>query len=189
MNFRKVFRRTFGIITNPTNTWQALSRGKMNTMKEDFRYFYILLALDVFVAFLGGLFYQGEKSLVSVVMNAIIVGVDFYAGFWIIYYLSIGWLNKKYHFVTQKSKVIRLIIYSLSLSMILSLFMSLLPELYFLRIIVVYTLYIVWEAVGRIIYVNETERSNFVLILSLIIVMTPVIINFLLHKIIPVASL
>lgn len=188
MNYKHLFRRIISIITSPATSWEELSCETTNTEKEDFRFFYILLIANMTSAFIGGLLY-GDSPFISAIIKSVISGIAFFGGFWGIYYIFTDILCKKFKIEVKKNKTLRLIIYSMTLSFSLSILTALLPGLFFLKVINIYTLYIVWEGVGKFISLDENERSNFVLILSAVIVLLPILINQILLFSIPIANL
>jgi len=188
MNYKSIFKRIISIITVPTTSWEELSAETGNTEKEDFRFFYFLLIANMVSSFAGGLLY-GDSPFVSAIIKSIVTGVAFFGGFWGIYYIFTDILCKRFKITVSKAKTVRLIIYSMTLSFSLSILTALLPGLFFLKIINIYTLYIVWEGVSKLIPLEENERSNFVLLLSAVIVLFPFVISQLLLFSIPIAKL
>ncbi|MDR1679279.1 MAG: YIP1 family protein [Prevotellaceae bacterium] len=189
MKYKEIFRRAVSVITTPGETWDKLSIENQNSKKEDFSFFNVLLALCMVTSFAGGLLYRQETIFVSSIVCSIIIGVSFYSGFWAIYYVFAEILCKHFRIQVAQSTILRLITYSMTLSLLLNIFISLLPELFFLKIINIYTLYIVWEGASRFIQLEENKKSNFVLILSVLIIFLPVAINRLLLIIFPIAKI
>ena len=63
--------------------------------------------------------------------------------------------------------------------------LMLLPEFFFLRIFILYTFYIVWEGAGPYMQVEEKERLKFAGITTVIILLTPAVIEFVLFMLMP----
>jgi len=54
---------------------------------------------------------------------------------------------------------------------------TIIPSLFFLQILNIYTIYIVWDGCRVIFNINEDERGKIMLLISLSIIFTPAIIN------------
>ena len=67
----------------------------------------------------------------------------------------------------------------------LNIVLMLLPEFFFLRIFILYTFYIVWEGAGPYMQVEENERLKFAGITTVIILLTPAVIEFVLFMLMP----
>lgn len=177
MTFFEIIKRTFNIISSPTNSWEKLSDEFSNSAKKDATFFYTLLALNVGAAFIGTLFSNNNFAFVTAILKSIIWGIAIYGGYWAVYYVLVELLFKRHHINIEKEKSIRLIFYSFALTLTIHIITFLFPSLEFLKIALIYTLFIVWEGVGKMIpTLNENERSNFVLLLSGSIILLPIII-------------
>ncbi|MBN1463332.1 MAG: hypothetical protein JXQ69_08805 [Paludibacteraceae bacterium] len=176
MNIVAIIKQTFDIIVSPNNAWEKLAVDSDNTTKKDYYYFYTLLVINILSAFIGGLF-EGEKiNFVAAFLRAILWGTALYASFWAIYFLLTEFLYKRNNLTIAKQTSIRLINYSFALVLSINCITYLFPDLFFIKIALIYTLFIVWEGVGKMISVlNENERSNFVLFLSGSIILIPII--------------
>ena len=67
----------------------------------------------------------------------------------------------------------------------LNIVLMLLPEFFFLRIFILYTFYIVWEGAGPYMQVEENERLKFAGIATVVILLTPAVIEFVLFMLMP----
>lgn len=79
----------------------------------------------------------------------------------------------------------RFVGYSSSLMFALNIVLMLLPEFFFLRIFILYTFYIVWEGAGPYMQVAENERLKFAGIATVVILLTPAVIEFVLFMLMP----
>lgn len=80
---------------------------------------------------------------------------------------------------------LRFVGYSSSLMFALNIILMLLPEFFFLRIFILYTFYIVWEGARPYMQVEENERLKFAGIATVVILLTPAVIEFLLFILMP----
>lgn len=189
MTILEIIKRTFSIISSPTNTWEELSNEKKDTTKSDVHFFYVLIGINMLAVFFGTLFSLGELPVVTAILRSIIWGIAIYGGFWGVYYILNEMLYKRHQVKMEKASSQRLIYYSFVLTLSLHVITFLFPNLEFLKIGLIYTLFIVWEGVGKMIpTLNENERSNFVLLLSGSIILLPIIIFQCLILVIPAAQ-
>lgn len=79
----------------------------------------------------------------------------------------------------------RFVGYSSSLMFALNIVLMLLPEFFFLRIFILYTFYIVWEGADPYMQVEENERLKFAGIATVVILLTPAVIEFVLFMLMP----
>lgn len=188
MKAKETFKRTYEIISAPNRTWQQITLNEDLKVKEDFSYFYTLLSFCIATTLVGTFIYVPENKFVTAFLRALISATASYAGFWANYFILTEILNKRFKIFNKKRHNFRLIIYSMSLSMLINALVSIFPGLFFLKIFNIYTLYIVWEGVGQMTTIEESNRTNFVLFLSVSIIAIPAIIFELLQIAIPAAS-
>ena len=105
------------------------------------------------------------------------------------FYLGAYLLNEAWQGLFKREKDMKLcqrfVGYSSSLMFALNVVLMLLPEFFFLRIFILYTFYIVWEGAGPYMQVEEKERLKFAGITTVIILLTPAVIEFVLFMLMP----
>lgn len=190
MDLNTAIKRTIDIIFSPTKAWKNLSPANSTdeSEREDLRYLYLLLGVNVLFAFIGKLIEGDGIFIVSAILNGIFSGTSFYCGFWLVLYITINFLCKHYQIEVSHNVCLRLVTYSFVLDMVLNAIMSLMPSMFFLHIITLYTIYIVWEGVGASFDIDNEKRSGYVLWLAVLIVAIPFVIQYLLNLAIPSAS-
>ena len=62
---------------------------------------------------------------------------------------------------------------------------SIFPELFFLKVLNIFTAYLVWDGCRGVMGMNEDERSNFVLLVTGMIIFIPLIVRYLLQWLLP----
>lgn len=188
MDYNEIFKRTFKIISSPNTTWQEIALNENIKVKEDFKYFYTLLGIGMLATLIGSFVYTTENRIITSILRSIISGISIYSGFWANYYILTEILNKRFNVFNKRRQNIRLLIYSMSLSILINALISIFPGLFFLKIINIYTLFMVWEGVGIMSSINENHKTNFVLFLSIAIILIPIIFFQLLLYAIPAAN-
>lgn len=182
MRIPKFLYLLYSLISSPRNTWQELSTDiNEQSEKEDNKFFYKMLSICFLGALIGDIVYESEKTIIASFLNAVLLCVAFYSSLWLIIFIFREFLCKKFRILFDKIRFFRLLKYSISLTLLTSTIVSIFPGLFFLKIINIYTIYIVWEGVDKMTFVSERNKSNFVLILSLLIIVLPIIVyHFLL---------
>ena len=183
--FSNIYKRLTGIILKPGETWDDLSRQEE---KQEFflaRFIYPLMGIIALAAFLGILFtrkeFDFEVALKITLRTVIAVAGGFFLGAYL--------LNEVWKGIFSQLKDIELcrffVGYASSLMFVLYIITALLPEFFFLNIFVLYTVYIIWEGADLFMGVVEDERLKFTVIASLIVILTPFIIEHALRMLMP----
>lgn len=183
--YKEILKWVIAFISQPAKAWEMLSRKEEKHEEFLSRFIYPLIGLVTVTAFLGVLFTRKEFDLEVALKSAINVLVASFGGFYFGAYL----LNEAWQAWFGREKDMKLSMrfvgYSSALMFALNIVLTLLPEFFFLRIFILYTFYIVWE--GAVIYlaVNEQERMKFSVIATLIILLAPAVIEFVLFLLMP----
>jgi len=183
--FNEIYRRLAGLILKPGETWEELSQQEKDHDSFLSRFIYPMLGLIALSAFLGILFtrkeFDFEIALKITLRTLVSVAGGFFLGAYILNELWKGVFKQP-----KNAELCRFFVgYSSSLLFVLNIVTALLPEFFFLQIIVLYTVYIIWE--GSIYYmkVEDEVRLKFTIITSFIVIVTPFIIEQALRMLMP----
>ena len=188
MKFIEIIQKTIQIISTPAKMWELLLKEK-NDHSKNFFFFYSLLALNIAATFFGTLLNEADYPFIKSLLKALIWGVAIYVGYWGIYFVLVEFILKRFEAFLTKQEAHLLLIYSFVLSLAISILTALFPDLFFIKIAYIYTLFIVWEGTGKIIpSFDENKRSNFVLLFSCSIILIPTIIYQILILAVPAAQ-
>lgn len=185
--YKDLFKWVIAITATPGKAWKELSEKEEN--EKDFltQFVFPLIGLVALAAFIGILFTRKEFDVELALKSSIKVLISYFGGF----YLAAYWLNELWGNMFRREKDLKLIQrfvgYSSAMMYGLNMLLLLLPisDFFFLRIFVVYTVFIVWEGAVPYMKVEENSRLKFVLIASALIVLLPEIIGFLLYILMP----
>ncbi|MGM9760864.1 MAG: YIP1 family protein [Parabacteroides sp.] len=183
--YKDILRRVIAIISQPRRAWHMLAKKQENHEEFLARFVYPLIGLMTVVAFVGVLFTRKEFDVELALKSSIKTLVSSFGGFFLAAYVMNeiwqGWLNR------QKDMQLwqRFVGYSSSLMFALNIVLMLLPEFFFLRIFILYTLYIIWEGADIYLGVTEPVRLRFVVIATGVILLMPNIIEFVLALLMP----
>ncbi|MDR1879375.1 MAG: YIP1 family protein [Tannerellaceae bacterium] len=189
MEKRKMYKELFNwiivIISQPAKAFYALSKRKERDDEFLARFVYPLIGLVTLSAFLGILFTRKEFDVELALKASIKTLVSSFGGFFLAAYL----LNEVWAGFFGKEKDMKLcqrfVGYSSALMFALNTILLLLPEFFFLRIFILYTVYIVWEGAVPYMKVEEDIRLKFVAAATVFIVAIPELINTILFMLMP----
>ena len=160
--YKEILKWVIAIISQPGKAWEMLTKKEEKGDEFLSKFVYPLIGLVTAAAFLGVLFTRKEFDIELALKSSIKTLVASFGGFYLGAYL-----------------------YSSSLMFALNIVLMLLPEFFFLRIFILYTFYIVWEGAGPYMQVAENERLKFAGIATVVILLTPAVIEFVLFMLMP----
>jgi len=183
--FNNIFKRLTAIILRPGETWVELSRQKDEQDTFLSQFIYPVIGMIALAAFLGILFtrkeFDFEIALKITIRTVIAVAGGFFLGAYC--------LNETWKGVFNRPKdmmLCRLFVgYASSLLFVLFIITALLPDFFFLHIFVLYSVYIIWEGAVAYMQVDEDNRLKFTVIASVIVILTPFIIEQALRMLMP----
>lgn len=183
--YKEIFKWVIVIISQPGKAWGMLTKKEEKGDEFLSRFVYPIIGLLTVAAFLGVLFTRKEFDVELALKSSIKTLVSSFGGFYLGAYL----LNEVWQGFFKREKDMKLcqrfVGYSSSLMFALNIVLMLLPEFFFLRIFILYTFYIVWEGAGPYMQVEENARLKFAGITTVIILLTPALIEFILFMLMP----
>lgn len=183
--YKEIFRWVIAIVSQPAKAWNVLAKKEVNNDEFLSRFVYPLIGLVTLTAFLGVLFTRKEFDLEFALKSSIRTFVSSFGGFYLGAYIMNeiwqGWYKRK----KDMQLWLRFIGYSSSLMFTLNIVLTLLPEFFFLRIFVFYTLFIVWNGAVSYMGVDEKSRLPFTAITTVAVLLTPLVIQSLLSMLMP----
>jgi hypothetical protein len=184
--FKKLFITAISLIFKPADAWKSLNAHRSED-QEPFlsSYVYPFIGLTALAAFIGVLFTRKGFDVQIALKESIVVILSMFGGF----FLSSALINELWQKIFHREHNIKLcryfVGYSSSLMYCLTILLSLLPEFFFLRFLLLYTFYIVWEGAIPFMEVKESEQLKFVSISTLIIIVMPIAIEFIIGLLMP----
>lgn len=184
--FNNLFKTAISLIFKPANTWNELGK-KQSDDHEKFLlgFVYPIIGLVTLSAFLGILLTRKVFDLQIALKESLVALFSVFGGFFLASWLINEVLRVVFHREPNYKLCQRFTGYSSSLLYCLNIVLSLIPEFFFLRLFVLYTIYMVWEGAVPYIDIKESEQLKFVSITTLIIIATPWIIEFILGWLMP----
>ncbi|MDR0697735.1 MAG: YIP1 family protein [Tannerella sp.] len=184
--FKELYYTTISLIFSPSKAWRDLCEKRTDNNEKFLSDFvYPFVGVITLAAFLGVLFARKEFDIQIALKSAILSLLSVFGGFFLASYL----VNEMWHSLFRREKNMKLcqnfVGYSSVLMFSLDIILSLLPVFFFLRFLVLYTIYIVWEGAIPYMDVQEPEQLKFVGFSTIIIIGTPYIIGFILRLLMP----
>ena len=181
-----IFSTAISLIFRPSEAWVKLKEKRENddeTFLSD--YIYPFVGVITIAAFIGILFTRKEFDVQIALKASILSLMSVLGGFFLASYFVNEMLHKFFHRERDFKRCMYFVGYSSSLMFLLNILLSLLPEFFFLRIFVLYTIYIMWEGAIPYMDVDESAQLKFVSISTTIVIITPLIIEFTLGLLMP----
>ncbi|MCK9299993.1 MAG: YIP1 family protein [Bacteroidales bacterium] len=182
------FRRIWRIITAPAAAWTEITEETAENKPYLSAYFYPLLAMVGIAAFLNPFIHAQENFRIELgqgIQTFIRVFTAYFASYFlsslVLDRLFVRWLGMD----ADKVKAEKLSVYALTPLLLVRIFTFLIKDLFFLYIFVVYTVFIVWEASGRLYVMPNKQRGRFTALTTLVLLLSPVLIEFILIKLLP----
>ncbi|MDR0748726.1 MAG: hypothetical protein LBF62_04045 [Tannerellaceae bacterium] len=185
--YQELLKWVIAIVSQPGKTLGELSKKEEKGDEFLTRFVYPLIGLITLAAFAGVLFKQKEFSVELALKSSIKALISSFGGF----FLAAYFLNEFWQSMFGREKDIKLcqrfVGYSSALMYSLTIVLLLLPvsDFFFLRVFILYTVYIVWEGAVPYMEVPEAMRLKFTIIASVLIVALPEVIGFLLFMLMP----
>jgi hypothetical protein len=185
--YQELVKWVIAIISQPGKTWGELSKKEDKGDEYLVRFVYPLIGLITVAAFVGILFSQKEFSMELALKSSIKAALSYFGGF----FLAASFLNelcqRMFGQETDSKRCRQFVGYSSALMYSLGIILLLLPvsDFFFLRILVLYTVFIVWEGADSYMKIPGALRLRFTLIASALIVLLPEIISLLLFMLTP----
>jgi len=184
---KKFLLKVWGVILSPATAWEKIFSDKLENEKQLLQYALTLILCCVAVTFVSELFAKGNFRFVHALVRAIVTGIVYTGTLWSVFYLLTIGLKKRLGFIPDKTICLQLIVYSTALIFFVEIVTTLVPPLFFLKVLNVYTVYIIWEGVGVCFNFEEKHRGNITMLLSAGVLLLPYAIEKILLFILPIA--
>ncbi|OIP82392.1 MAG: hypothetical protein AUK44_07805 [Porphyromonadaceae bacterium CG2_30_38_12] len=183
--FSNIIQRSWGIMMSTSNTWSSIA-AQNDTNRESFKQHFIPLAVACSVlTLIFSTLYADSKPIEAGFLNAILLLISYFAAFYFTRYISMRFFKKNHPALASVVTIEKIISYSFSVVILIKAITIVIPSLFFLQILNVYTLYVVWEASRVMWEIDEDERGKIMLLMGLSIMLAPAIVNKIIMLLIP----
>lgn len=181
INYKKIWTRIKGIITEPDKEWDVIEAEPNNQNDIIVNYAVPIIALGAITTFIG----KAAMEVFSVYegfMLAISYFISTIAGLYISA-VVISELAPSFGTTKDFNASIKLIVYASTAALASAVIASLHPGLSFVGLFGLYSIYLFWIGLPKILGTPEDKKIGFVLISALVILAVTFLINFILQSI------
>lgn len=161
MNYKPIFYRLKNLLVSPSDEWRKIGGESVPGISVVHQYALPLIALCSIAAFFGTAIYLDGFNLEESLKKSLIVFTSLFASI----YLSVGliyFLMPRFNLLQDRNSLFVFVSYASSLIFAVKFITELFPELFFLKILNLYTAYIVWEGVSPMFKIDEAHKPGFV---------------------------
>jgi len=160
-----------------TPTWVGISN-ENNKENESFTKFVVpWVALCTLIVFVFETIYAENKRFEIGFIYAFVNLLSLSGAYFFTKTITNSYFKKNLPELFSKVNIEKIVAYSFAVVFVIKIVTAIIPSLFFLRILNVYTIYIVWDGCRIIFNINEDERGKIMLLISLSIIFTPAVIN------------
>jgi hypothetical protein len=187
MDYKKIWQRVKLIITSPSAEWDKIANESNDQNEIIIHYAVPLIALGAITTFIGKAAIP-EVSVYGGFMMAITYLISMVAGLYISA-IIISELAPAFDVDKNFGVTLKLIVYSSTAALASAVIASLHPGLSFIGLFGLYSLYLFWIGMPKLLNVPEDKQVGFVLVSALIILAITFVLNFILQSIFVASSL
>ena len=182
---KNMLNKAWGLIVAADSTWDSIAseQASVTTIRKNYIYPWILCG--VILSFIFNGIYAPARPIEAALVHAIITLLSLTGGYYISNLVCFAYLNKYKPDLASKNKCETIVGYSYTIIILIEILITIMPSLFFLRILSLFVAYSVWEGSRAIWQLNEEERGSVVLIFSIIIIFMPIIVNKIIHILLP----
>lgn len=172
-----IFKHTWGLMMSTASTWDAI-RTELKSENSTFKSFVLpwTIIISLVVAVFSAL-YSTQKVIETGFIMGFVTAIAIIGSYYISRSLAFSFFRKNHSDLFSKSDISKIVAHSFTVVYLTKIVASIIPSLFFLQILNVYTVYIVWEGCRVFFNINEDERGKSMLLISLCVIFMPSIIS------------
>ena len=184
-NYIKIVQRAWILLTKPEMGWRIVADEQASSKQVTQAYVIPFFILCVLASFLGFIFNHSDAGIHFAFIKALLSAMALFGSWWFSV-KACKFLVQRLHKKEISDAVSHtLVSYSFTVVFLLNIVLAFFPSLFFLALLAIYTLYIVFVGVGVILDIVEHSRGKLAIAISILIVGMPLLIEFILGKMIP----
>ncbi len=177
--------RLWGLMMKTTETWEKIN-ADINIKNDGVKHYFLpLILINCIIIYIFQLIYANQRPIETGFIYVIINLISLIGAYFLTYKMCYFYFTKNKNQYSSKINIDRFISYSFSIIFVTDIIISIIPSLFFLQILNIYTAYIVWEGAKIIFKLNEEEQGKLMIYTSLSIIFTPIILSKILHLMLP----
>lgn len=182
-NIQRVIVHTWGLMMSTSQTWEGIVNDK--DQKSFQKYFLPLLLVCSAIVLVFKTIYADNKPIQTGFVFAVITTIAYFSTFYFTRYFTVSYLRSNHSDKNNPELIQKMISYSFSVVFPIKIITTIIPSLFFLQILNIYTVYIVWEGCRIIFDMDEDERGKIMLIVGLSVMFLPAIISKIILLMVP----
>jgi hypothetical protein len=184
--FKELFNTAILLILRPSEAWMKLKE-EQEEDNEKFlsRFVYPFIGLMAFTAFIGIFLSRKDFDVQVALKSSILSLTSSLGGFFLASYALNDVWSRYFGRKKDFNRCQRFVGYASVVMFVLNIFLNILPDFFYLKICLLYTLYVVWEGASPYMEVNAAEQLKFSIFATAFIILVPVLIEILLRMFMP----
>lgn len=180
------FQLLWLILTRPQITLQYPRLSEYFHRYRIFRNFILPMSIiTALVNLIGAFFSIGKINIEGAVINSVFIFISFILTFYALY-IIIKWIaTNAFNPDTPRWNIEATVAATMSVAFAVKIILSIVPDMFFVQFFYVYTFYIVWVTSDSLIPIPEQQKNRFMIIITLICLITPWIIDRLMRLMVP----
>lgn len=178
---KNIFKQLYRLIFQPAEAWKELvgEREEKVANNDSFfsTYLYPVIGIVSLLTFAGVFFHEKAFDVQLALRLTIRVLIALFAGFFMASFLLSKVMEHFFSIEENQKQCQRFVGYASALVYIMYMVSAIFPDYGFLQLILLYTIYIVWEGASIYMQIPEQERNKFTVIATVIILLSPFIIE------------
>lgn len=176
-----IVNRAWQLVIATPETWDKIASEHPAEEKLRRTYVFPFIYVNVAVVFLSHLIYADENMWQAAFINTIVSAVALTGGYFIACAACFAYLNRKFPQRYERALCTKVVSYCYTIVFLLRIVTEIIPSLFFLQILDIFTGYLVWEACRSVFGIQEEERSHIVVVFTLVIIfITPLLSRLML---------
>lgn len=177
-------KQVWNVCSKPDGTlrYEAL----LNTFygKNIFRQYVMPLAEILFIAGFIRFFLFGNQDVATAVVRSIFDYFSFIVSFGVLFYLVRLVSIRSFKLQCEDRNISIMVVSLMSVSFVVKLLLSLMPNMFFVNFFYIYVFYLVWVMSEGVVDVPEEQRNKYMVVISFLVIVVPMFIVAILKKIV-----
>jgi hypothetical protein len=184
--FKQLFILLYNLTVAPEKTWKELSENQ-DISNENYKqnYLYPIFGLIAALAFLGVFFSMKDFNIQFALKAVIREFLTYFLGYYLVVLVLFRFVFK--YFNREESMIVceRFTGYSSAVIYVIAMVYSLFPSLFFIQIFIFYAAYVIWHGTRYYLKIGEENQTRFTIFASLLIILSPFIIQTFISLMMP----
>ena len=185
-NIQNLFLRSWHLLVSGDEEWKVVAT---EVDKDPFKSYVVPnIIICCVLSIASGLF--KNEHVFKLLLNPLIIATILFVTYFVALYVSRIAVKKIYRIDIQKYSNVSIISYSMSVIFFVRMFLALAPTFFFIRALVLFIPYVLTYAIRAIMPVEngsldeQNHRNTYLLVVSVAIILTPTIMEYIMKKII-----